>query len=454
VRLAVVGGGISGLAAAWELSRRGAGTVTIFEPERVGGKIRTAAFAGRPVDEGPDAFLVRTPEAQDLCREIGLTDLAPPAAGRTLLWTRGRLRPLPDGLILGVPGRLGPVMRSGLLSARGMARAGLDLVLPSSTVDGDVSVGTLVARRFGREVSTRLVEPLLGGIHAASLDELSSELTAPQLLAAARSSRSLLRGLQAQARDQRSGGPIFLAPVGGTGQMVDELERSLRRAGVEFRFEPVGRIEPADEGRTPLDLVLGAGRERFDGAVVAVPAPRAAELLGPHAPDGLDAIRYTSVALLTVAVPEDWWRPPTGFNGFLVPHNEQRLMTACSFFTNKWPDPATPGRQVLRISAGHSRDHRVDTLDDEAITKQLLGELAEATGCELEPIETRLSRWPGALPLYQVGHAASVAAIEAELTRTVPGAALAGAGYRGAGIPACIRSGRAAAVAVAEAAAA
>lgn len=442
---AVVGGGISGLSAAWELCRSGCGPITVFEPDRIGGKVRTSTFAGRPVDEGPDAFLVRTPDAEELCAEIGLTDLVPPSAGRTLLWTKGRLRRLPDGLVLGVPGHLIPVVRSGLLGPVGLARAALDLVLPPSRPTGDVSVGHLVAGRFGRQVAVRLVEPLLGGIHAASLDELSAELTAPQLLAAARSHRSLLLGLRAQvAPSGRPGRPIFLAPTGGTGQMVDELEKALRRAGVQFRS---GTVESArDDGDGGISVATPAGKERFTGAVLAVPAPTAARLIGPGAPAGLSSIEFTSVALLTVSVPVERWSPPPGFNGFLVPHDEHRLMTACSFFSNKWPGSASgSGHHIVRVSAGHSRDRRVDTLDDTILTQQLLDELRQAVGPGLEPAEVRLSRWPGAFPLYRVGHGAAVDRIEDELAARSPRLVLAGASYRGAGIPACIKSGRTAA---------
>ncbi len=444
----MVGGGIAGLAAAWELACAGRGAVTVFEPGRIGGKIRTSTFSDRPVDEGPDAFLVRTPEATDLCAEIGLDDLVAPSAGRTLLWTGGRLRRLPDGLVLGAPGRLAPVVRSGLLGPLGLARAALDLVLPATPPDGDVSVGQLVAGRFGRQVATRLVEPLLGGIHAAALEELSAELTAPQLLAAARRHRSLLLGLRAQAAAAGPpAGPIFLAPAGGTGRLVERLEKALRRAGVGFSPEEVTAVRagPPGEGGEPVEVTTASGRHRFGAAVVAVPAPVAGRLLGPDGPDDLGRIPFTSVAVLTVALPDGSWTPPAGFNGFLVPHDEHRLVTACSFFSSKWPAIAGPGRPIVRLSAGHSQDRRVDTLSDEELTARLLGELQQAIGQQVAPVETRLSRWPAAFPLYRPGHGALVERIGQELAACSSRLVLAGASYGGAGIPACIRSGRAAA---------
>lgn len=451
MRFAVVGGGISGLAAAWELSGRAGAEVTVFEPGRLGGKLLTSEFDGHPVDEGPDAFLVRTPEATSLCAELGIDDLVPPAAGRTLLWARGRLRPIPEGLVLGVPGRLGPVVRSGLLTPTGMLRAGLDLVLPRSSPEGDVSVGSLVGGRFGRQVAERLVEPLLGGIHAAPVDELSTAVVAPHVLAAARSSRSLLVGLRraTPGTPAGGGGPVFLAPRGGMGVLANRLEQALRDRGVRFCGAAVSDLAAAED-RPGVVVTASGAADRFDGAVVAVPAPVAARLLGRAAPAGLADIAFTSVAVLTVAVPGAQWTPPSGFNGFLVTARERHVMTACSFFTNKWPGsrPAD-GASVLRISAGRFGDGRVDELDDGELTGRLIAEVGRAVGAGITPAATRLSRWPGSFPLYRVGHAETVERIGRDLrTGTGGRIALAGSSYGGAGVPACIRSARAAAEAV------
>ena len=452
MRAAVVGGGIAGLTAAWALSGRDA-LVTVFEPGALGGKLRTTTFAGRPVEEGPDAFLSRTPEATALCAELGVDDLVAPAAGHTLLWVRDRLRPLPEGLILGVPGRLGPVVRSGLLSPAGLARAGLDLVLPRRTYGEDVSAGRLISDRFGRQVATRLVEPLLGSIHAAPLNELSASIVAPQVLAAARSSRSLLLALRRQAPPPSAGpqSPIFLTPAQGLSGLVGALADGLRARGVGIRAEAVGSVEDGPGGVrvTPA----GGPAEEFDAAVLAVPAFDAASLLGDAAPAGLADIPFTSVAVLSVAVPASQWTPPEGFNGVLVPAGEGRLMTACSFYSNKWPARAgdgdgtggAPPVHVVRISAGRHGDRRIDELDDEALEGRLLDELSRAVGRPLQPVEARLTRWPSSFPLYRVGHARAVDRMEEELAARAPRVALAGSSYRGAGIPACIRSGREAA---------
>lgn len=453
MRFAVAGGGIAGLAAAWQLSSRPGTRVTVFEPGRIGGKLQTSEFAGRPVDEGPDAFIVRSPEAVQLCSELGIGDLVAPAAGRTLLWNGDRLRPIPPGLVLGVPGRLGPVVRSRLLSPAGIVRAGLDLVLPPTRIGEDISVGELVGSRFGRQVARRLVEPLLGGIHAAPLDALSTAVVAPHVLAAARSSRSLLLGLRKVAAgpgtaSAGSAGPVFLTPRGGTATLVERLEKVLAERGVEFRSDPVAGIGAAPG--TARVSTTGGGTSDFDGAVLAVPAPAAVQILGPLAPSGLDGIAFTSVALLTVFVPASQWSPPAGFNGLLVTSESRRLMTACSFYTNKWPDPPSePAGTILRISAGRHGDDRIDHLDDSAVVSRLIEEISSAVGTPIRPSATRLSRWPSSFPLYRVGHAQAVQRIHAEIAERAAGClALAGASYGGAGIPACIRSGREAAASV------
>jgi oxygen-dependent protoporphyrinogen oxidase len=459
VRVAVVGAGIAGLAAAWEL--RNEAEVVVFEPGRPGGKIRTTDFLGHPVDEGPDAFITRAPAALALCEELGLApELVAPAAGRTLLWDRGRLRPLPEGLVLGVPGRLGPVLRSGLLSPAGIARAGLDLVLPRTAVGEDESVGSLVSRRFGSEVATRLVEPLLGSIHAAGIDELSAATTAPQLLAAARRSRSLLRGLRPAAggaatrphraahrgsggRSGSAGPPLFLTPRAGLGRMVDVLVDALGEAGTTMVPEAVTAVRALPGAK--VELEAGGGAESFDGVVLATPSPVAARLLGDTGPGGLVDIEWTSVTLLTIALRAGEITVPGGVNGVLVPRGEGRLMTACSFGSSKWPQWAAPDQVVLRVSVGRHGDTRADTMDDDMLTGRILEELCEALGATGDPLEVRVSRWPEAFPFYRVGHLARVAEITGELARSSPGVALAGAGYSGAGVPACVASGRSAA---------
>jgi oxygen-dependent protoporphyrinogen oxidase len=444
LRVAVVGGGIAGLAAAWQLATTKQGAqVTVFEPDRLGGKILTAGFAGRAVDTGPDAFIARVPDAVELCRELGLeSELVAPAATRALLWTRGRLRPLPEGLVVGVPAKLGGLLTAGILSPLGVARAALDVGLPATRWPEDMAVADVVRARFGRQVAERLVDPLLGGIHAGSTEDLSVEATAPQLARAARTSRSLLLGLR-RAGSPAAGGPMFLAPARGMGRLVDAMVAALAERGVAFAREMVADITGEKGGRLRVEP---AGV--FDAVIVATPAAAAAKLLAaacPAAAGQLAGIRSASVVLVTFAYNAV---VPDGASGFLVPRHEGRLMTACSFGSSKWPQWANPGQVVLRVSAGRAGDDRPFQLDDETVVERLQAELAQALGWPAGPTAWRVSRWPEAFPQYEVGHLALVARVEAELRRSLPAVALAGAGYRGSGIPACIASGRRAAVAV------
>ncbi len=455
VRVAVIGGGIGGLAAAWELQQRataaGATEVTVFEANQLGGCIVTTDFAGHLVDEGPDAFLTRVPEAVQLCHELGIEDeLVPPAAGRSMLWWRGRLRPLPEGLMLGVPRQLGPLVGSGVLSPLGVLRAGLDLCLPRGRPPASLTVHELVAGRFGVEVADRLVDPLVGGIHAGSTRELGAAEVVPQLVAAAERSRSLLLALRGQAAPTPAGPdqPIFLAPRGGVGRLVEVLVDALAEAGTRFVARAVEAVEASPEG----GVVVIPGAEPFDAAVIATRARTAARLLGSGsgaadtsglAVRRLAEIPTASVALVTVSLPGT--PLPSGVNGFLVPAGSGRLMTACSFASNKWPHWAESGEAVVRLSAGRFGDRRAVELDDASLTDRLLAELEEALGLPISPAAVRISRWPDAFPQYLPGHTARIAAVEADLAERLPGVALAGASYRGPGIPACIASGRRAA---------
>jgi protoporphyrinogen/coproporphyrinogen III oxidase len=417
VRVAVVGGGIAGMAAAWEARRLGHDVVLHEAGSALGGKLRTSSFCGVPVDEGPDAFLARVPFAVDLCRELGLSDeLVAPAEGRAYVWTRGRLRPLPPGLVLGVPTGLVGLARSGILSARGVLRAGLDVALPQSRFGDDPSVEQVVSMRFGREASERLVEPLVGGINAGVAARLSMASTAPQLAAAAARSRSLLLGLRGTAGSLE--GPVFSSLRGGMGVLARRLAAALGEAGVDVRL--------GSAVATPPDA---------DRVVVALPAGAAASLLGIGE---LAAIPHASVALVTLAYRGT---APSG-SGFLVPRVDGRLMTACSFASNKWPHWSPgPGTMVLRVSAGRAGDDRAIAMSDDELVAALHEELVEALGLTSAPIEARVTRWVDGFPQYEPGHAARVARIEAALPSHVR---MAGAALYGVGIPACIASGRAA----------
>jgi protoporphyrinogen/coproporphyrinogen III oxidase len=429
MRVAVVGGGITGLAAAHALATRpDPPEVVLYEADdRLGGKIATAEFCGVPVERGPDTMLARVPWAVDLCRRLGLADrLVSPATGAASVWARGRLRPLPEGLVLGVPARLGPLVRGGILSVPGLARAGLDLVLPRWPGRGgdDPSIAEAIGRRFGPEVVERLVEPLLSGINAGRADGLSLAATAPDVAAAAAGGRSLLLGLR--RRPAAPPGPVFVSLPGGLSTLVQALATALVDRGVDIRTGTRLTGLPADA----------------DAVIVTVPAPAAAALL---AVEELRAIAYAGVAVVTMAYPDDALTRPLVGSGFLVPRAEGWLLTAGTFVSSKWPALKPPGLTLVRASTGRAGDDRWAGLDDATLAARLHDELARALALRRPPVASRVDRWPASFPQYAPGHLARVDRIEAALPA---GVVVAGAAYRGVGIAACIRQGEAAAARV------
>ena len=449
--VAVVGGGVAGMAAALDLATAGAEVALLEAGDRLGGKVRTGSLAGVAMDVGPDSFLARRPEAVQLCTELGLADdLVPPAATSAGVWSRGRVRVLPAGQVLGVPTDAVALARSGIVSPVGAARAALEPLWPGRPLGGDedVAVGALTGRRFGRAVAERLVDPLLGGINAGNTDSLSVDAAAPQLAAAARRARSLVRGLRSGPAP--APGPVFLTHPGGLSVVVDALADRLGSLGVAVsRSCPVEAVEPRPGGG--YRLATPGGALEVEGVVLAAPAPATARLLAaaaPRAAPPLDGVRAASVVLVGLAyrsgdAPVD----PVG-SGFLVPRPEGRLMTACSWASAKWPHLGADGIVRLRVSAGRVDDPRAMAMDDDDVVQRLRVELAAAVGVEAEPVDVVVARWPDGFPQYAPGHLRRIAGVHAELDRVAPGLALAGAGLGGVGLPACIGSGRAAAARV------
>lgn len=455
-RVVVVGGGITGLAAAWEL--RDAADVTVLEASgRLGGKIETVDFAGRRVDTGPDAFIARVPHGSRLCEEVGLgSELTSPATGEASVWVGDRLRALPAGLVLGVPTALAPLARSGVVPRAAVARAALDRVLPRTRLDPDIAVGELVRRRMGRHVHERLVDALLGGINAGRTEDLSIEAGAPQLAAVARRDRSLLRGLaRSRAEAPTDAGPVFRAVRGGLDRLVARLEDELQRSGVHLAcgaaVEAVAR-----SGSSGYRVVTPSGEYEADGVVITVPAHHARALLRSLAPDAarrLGAIDYSSVVLTLLAYPRTAFPRPFTGSGFLVPRVEGRLITAVSWASSKWPDLARPDDVLLRVSAGRWADERAMEMADGDLVDRIHQEVMTATaGQAAGPAAAHVRRWAQGFPQYRPGHLALVDEIDAAVRDAAPAIAVAGAAYRGLGLPACIAQGRAAARRVLDAA--
>jgi oxygen-dependent protoporphyrinogen oxidase len=452
VDLVVVGAGITGLAAAWEAAGQGARVVLLDGADRPGGKLRTSPVAGTPLDESADAFLARVPEAVDLCTELGIeTELVSPATGHAFVWSRDELRPLPTEQLLGVPTDLDAVAATGILSDAGLARARADLERTDADPadGGDESLGGLIRRRLGDEVLDRLVGPLVGGIWAGNPDHLSIETAAPQL-AALRDRHPSLITAAADARAAALGAagnrPVFLTPRRGMTHLVEALVAGL---GDRVRLEqPVTGLELQGLHASNRWRIAPAGITA-EAVVVATPAFAAAPLVAPHARAAgqtLAAIDHASVALVALAVPREGVGHPLDGSGFLVPPPEGRLMTACSWWSSKWPHLAhDPSLVLLRVSAGRDGDQRALALDDAELLDALLLDLRDILDLHATPVDVRINRWRRSFPQPRPGHLQRVAAVEDELVRATPGLAVAGAWARGVGIPACIRAGRRAA---------
>ncbi|MEW2357774.1 protoporphyrinogen oxidase [Spirillospora sp. NPDC029432] len=456
----VVGAGIAGLAAARTLARGGARVTVLEGSPRIGGKLQVSEIAGVPVDEGAESMLARRPEGLDLVRDLGRSgDLVNPGTTSSAILSHGALRRIPSGQVMGVPSDLRALAGSHVLSAGGMARVPLDLLLRETPRGSDVSVADYIGARMGREVVDRLVEPLLGGVYAGRVEELSFESTLPAVAAAARSHRSLIaavRGIREAAPDPARAGPVFATLPEGLGTLPHLVAEDLAAAGGTVRTGTAVR----ELRRTPEGwrLTLGSTRdpERLDAdaVVIAVPAVPAARLLDadvPAAARELARIDYASMAIITLAYSASAFRRlPTG-SGYLVPAVEGREVKAVTFSSVKWPHlrDREPGVIAVRCSIGRFREEEALQRSDDDLKAAAMTELAATCGVSELPVESRVTRWGGGLPQYNVGHADRVARIRAAVLRQ-PGLAVAGAAYDGLGIPACIASARAAAARVQE----
>lgn len=459
--VAVVGGGVSGLTAARRLTGAGA-DVTVFEASRrLGGKLAVSPVAGVPVDAGAESMLARRPEALDLIHELGLDDhVEYPAPGPAAIYSRGRLRAFPSGHVMGVPGNLTALARSGVLSWPGVLRVARDLLWPRTPVHSDVAVGRFVGLRMGTELVERLVEPLLGGVYAGRADQLSLDATLPQVSRMAREERSLLRAVAAATKRQDSqgpAGPAFVTLRGGAATLVEHLAD---QSGASIETEATVRelVRSEDGWRLTVGCATNPRHLAADGVVLACPAPASERLLRPVAPAAaaeLAGIDYASMAIVTLAYPASaFHRPPAG-SGFLVPAREHRFVKAVTFSSVKWPwlaaelRAAHPGTEMtlVRCSVGRFGDEAALQRCDTDLVERVAGDLADICGVSGPPVNQRVTRWGGGLPQYTVGHQGRVDRARASVA-DLPGLALCGAAYDGVGIPACIGSATDAASAV------
>jgi oxygen-dependent protoporphyrinogen oxidase len=443
-RLVVVGAGITGLAAAFEWHRRRPDDeILVLEAgDRIGGKLHRVELAGHWYDTGPEAVLARVPEAVRLIEDLGLGDrlVAPATTRASVVLPDGRY-PLPAGTVLGVPASAAGL--EGFLSPDGVARVRAEADLPRLRLDGDVAVGTLLRERLGDEVVDRLVEPLLGGVYAGRADELSLAATMPALAEHLPAAGSVLAAAAAArdagARSRGDGdGPVFATVRDGIGALPDAL---VAASGAEVRLRtPAHALRRTATG---FELSVGPAATpevlTADAVLVAAPAAKAARLLGDVAPGAVEPLRgipYASMAVVAMAFPA---QDVDAGSGLLVPPLTGRLVKGVTVSSAKWPHLAGGNALLVRSSVGRFRDEAELQRSDEDLTAAVVADVADLLDLSHpEPLETRLVRWGGGLPQYLVGHQARVDAIRAAVSE-VPGLAIAGAAFRGVGIPACIR---------------
>jgi len=463
VRLIVVGGGISGLAAAHRAleiaSERGTPLeLTLLEAaDRLGGTIQTERREGFLVECGPDSFLSEKPWALALCRRLGVEDRlirTDDRRRRTFVVFRGRLHPLPEGFQLLAPTRLGSFLASRLFSWPGKLRMAADLVLPRGH-DPDESLGVFVRRRFGREALERAAQPLIAGIYTADPGELSLRATMPRFLDMERRDRSVILSMWRAARAGSGGGAgtsgarwsLFVTFADGMEELIRILATRLPPGTVRLKERATS---VAREGAVWRVATAGGSCFEADALILSPEAHQSARLIRYQDPGLallLEGIAYASSATVTLAYRRDDVRHPLDGFGFVVPQIERRPIIACTFSSVKYAGRAPEGHVLLRVFMGGALNESVLDADDGALLTTTRAELAELLGVVAEPLFTRVARYPKAMPQYHVGHLERAEAIDRAVLRH-PGLRLAGGAYRGVGIADCVRSGEEAAQAL------
>ena len=441
--VAVIGAGISGLAAAYELSLHGVSFAVLERAQRAGGVILSEQIDGFTIDGGPDSLLLAKPEAINLCEEVGLGDrLVPTKLPRAAYIQRGgTLHRLPSGSVLGIPTRIAPFLTSTLFSWKGKMRMGGELFVPPRTRDGDESIGSFMARRFGQEAKWYLAEPLLAGIHAGDVDRLSMHALFPRFVEHERQYGSLLKAFRAQSRTSVAVDGAFKSLPGGLTEMVDAIVSKLPPSSLRLG---AGATRIAGDGPFRVEFTGGRAVDARQ-VIVTTPAYAAADLLKEHDTElarRCADIPYASAVTVALGFRREDIAHPLKGSGFVVPRLEGSGILAATWLSSKWPDRAPEGRVLMRAFLGGTRDPMAIERGDDALIKQSLLALTPLMSLRAQPFLTKVYRWPRANAQYEVGHLARVAAIDLTLARH-PGLLLTGSGFRGVGIPDCVADARA-----------
>ncbi|MFB9621128.1 protoporphyrinogen oxidase [Brooklawnia cerclae] len=435
MRCLVVGGGVTGLAAAWEACRAGAEVTVLEASDRFGGKVFTERADGFTIEHGPDSFVAYRPAALQLIGELGLDDQVQASAGRRTVFLRagGRLRPMPQGMGMVLPTRLGPFLSTRILSWPDKLRAALDLVTPRLLDDSDVAIGAFLRRRLGGGIVTKLADPLVGGIYGASVDELSLDAVLPSLRVNEAEHRSLILAGLAQGRATAGSGGSSRGPSspfrtlsGGLGTLVDALVASLREAGATLLTDqPVESLDDHD-----ADAVVLAGGAASSARLLARRAPAAAQALA--------GVPMSSSTVVTLAYPAEAFGTAPTHHGWL--ESEPAPVSGITVSSAKWTDRAPAGVVLLRAFVPARLGLIAEAPDDELVDA-VTAHVGAVMGVDGDPVLTRISRWSRVMPSYTVGHPGRVAAVE-EALADQPRLRVAGSALHGVGVPDCIADGR------------
>ena len=447
----IIGGGIAGLAVAYDLRQRGVRFHLVESAPRLGGVILPERVDGVTCDAGPDALLIQKPAAIALCRELGLGDRLFPTSEprRSFILRAGTLHPLPESSVLGIPRDVSALAATRLFSLLGKARMAAEIFIPPSrNGTGDESIASFIGRRFGREAVTYLAEPLLAGIHAGDVDRLSMRALFPRFMEAERKYGSVLRAFR-QLRQPKSSQGAFMSLPGGLEEIVRALERVLPADAISLSA-PARRVAKSEDGRYVVELESGE-RLSSRAAIICTPAFVAARLVRAVDSDLASlcgSIVYASSATATLGYDRSQVQHPLQGAGFVVPRVEGTTIMAGSWVSSKWRARAPEGRVLLRAFIGGARDPGAMERSDEELVQAAQRDLGVLLRIAGPPRVARLHRWTQANAQHEVGHLDLVAAMERRLAQ-LPGLFVTGSGFRGVGVPDCVADGRATAAQVA-----
>ncbi|MBP1947308.1 protoporphyrinogen oxidase [Virgibacillus litoralis] len=449
-KIVIVGGGITGLTAAYYLQKEIKENNLPYEiklveaSDRLGGKIKTVRQDGYTIERGPDSFLSRKQPAVKLAEELGMTDqLVRNGTGQSYILVNNKLHKMPKGAFMGIPVRVRPFLFSGIFSPKGKLRAGMDFVIPKSKKGSDQSLGGFFRRRFGNELVENLIEPLLSGIYAGNIDDMSLMATFPNFYQLEQKHRSLIKGLQKTTpKKKKSIGKkpgMFFSFINGFESLIHTLEKTLEDVVVSLNTA-VDHVEKKDQG---YHLLLSSGEVyKADAIVMATPHYTLPKMFSQYDMfNEFHDIPATSVANVALAFDQSAIKKDIDGTGFVVSRNSDFRITACTWTHKKWPQSTPEGKALLRCYVGRPTDQSVVDLSDEEIIEIVLNDLNKTMNITQKPEFSVITRWQNAMPQYTVGHKERIANVRDEASRELPGLFLSGSSYEGIGVPDCIGQG-------------